>query len=148
MPIPTQSLAIKTVDGLTVYAVLRRRYDLGYWNTFTANFEALTTANWYSAGSNNYTKAATKTAQSANITAEYSITMFTGVPAGVYNVEWYSQQGANPAVSDPLLATTYDLLWNAVQILPLINNAGNAVMDGTLVNRPVTITPLTVNVTD
>lgn len=135
MPVAPSYTSIKSVDGLTVYAVYRHVSDLNYWNTFTGALESFIAGHWYSGASNNYAVAATKNVQSSNVVAEYYVGV-PSMPAGVYFVEWYAQQGSNPAASDGQpFAVTYDLKWNGTTILPSVNVAGNEIADvGTNIN--------------
>ncbi len=122
-------LAIKTIDGLTVYGVARRPSDLAYWNTSgTPAFEAFNAGNW-----TNYAIAATKAVVSANVAAEYSIDVPT-FAQGTYSVEFYSQVGGSPAVTDGVPPWVIEgILWNGSDFTDLgqIANATLQVVGGT-----------------
>jgi hypothetical protein len=165
------SLFQQTADGLTLYGVIEQVSTGLRWNTFTSALEAFNAAHWYGAGANNYSIAATKTVQSANIAAEYAVAV-PALPAGNYTLWWYVQQGATPAVTDGQWIFRDDFPWNGsaiVDALAVENVTGNVngkVLGGGMsvlvgsgviadsVESPVTVSPgsggdlVTISITD
>jgi hypothetical protein len=147
MPVAAAYVSVKTIDGLTLYAVARRRSDLGYGNTFTSSVEGFVPGHWYSSGSNNYAIAGSKDNSMGFGVAEYSF-QFPAFPAAEYYFEVYTQLGAHPALSDGLFGWLLEgVFWNGTAILPKITPSGNEVVDASVVNRPVAnvIRPVTID---